>query len=437
VLAPAYHEIDWVKGVLVETDNTTVPPTITEMQCNECHNAAWVAPWDGVTKAPQLADLHVGFDKKIYASNGTRFADVIKAAITDASYDSTTRELSFKFSITKTDPAGVVSYGVANIVPQLMIGPYGWNTKDWAQGYFSQDVGGAKKTGVTLVTNGQTSGSWEIKVDLDGASASWKAYLDAGTLRRIEIGIRPWVVASTSWAVLPAANPAVALTGPEMALNSVTRTFDLGTAAFADAFYKPIVDVAKCNKCHDALATTFHEVTGEKNRGGSIVACRMCHTPRTAGGHLEMQSRSLDSYVHSIHSFQAFDIRNYNFADELSTFQYEHHTSATYPYFTTLACESCHNAGTYNPPSDTQSLPGVLSASMTVTGKVRAINGVPSVVTGPGSRACGGCHRAMFINEDNAAGLSNFDTHTKLHGYREPASTLDATIQKVGALNTP
>jgi hypothetical protein len=33
-------------------------------------------------------------------------------------------------------------------------------------------------------------------------------------------------------------------------------------------------------------------------------------------------------------------------------------------------------------------------------------------VTGPASRACGGCHRADLINADLAGDLASFDAHT-------------------------
>ncbi|MBW7882517.1 MAG: hypothetical protein H3C34_07760 [Caldilineaceae bacterium] len=63
------------------------------------------------------------------------------------------------------------------------------------------------------------------------------------------------------------------------------------------------------------------------------------------------------------------------------------------------------------------SLPGLLSASDPVTGWDRKIGEVPAYVTGPASRACGGCHRAVLINEDAVAELISFNQHTKQGGY--------------------
>ena len=61
---------------------------------------------------------------------------------------------------------------------------------------------------------------------------------------------------------------------------------------------------------------------------------------------------------------------------------------------------------------------------------------MPSYVTGPASRACGGCHRAELINEDNASELISFNQHTKQGGYlieagEKPVDTLNAVIEEM------
>ena len=202
--------------------------------------------------------------------------------------------------------------------------------------------------------------------------------------------------------------------GVQVALNAPSRTFDLRDNAFNDKFYKPIVKVADgCNKCHEALATTFHS----PDRGGNIVTCRLCHITKSGGSHLEMQSRSIDSYVHAIHSFQAFDIGDIDFADPVKALHYEHHIEVPYPKHGITDCESCHVSGTNNVPDQSKSLPGILSGSDELKGRVRSIGAVPSYVAGPASRSCGGCHRAVMIKEDEASELISFNQHTKLGGY--------------------
>ena len=48
---------------------------------------------------------------------------------------------------------------------------------------------------------------------------------------------------------------------------------------------------------------------------------------------------------------------------------------------------------------------------------MRNIGYVPSYVTGPSARACGGCHRADIIAEDSAGNLAAFNAHTGANGY--------------------
>jgi hypothetical protein len=130
-----------------------------------------------------------------------------------------------------------------------------------------------------------------------------------------------------------------------------------------------------------------------------------------------MQSRSIDSYVHAIHSFQDFDIGDVNFADPVEALHYDLHVEHVYPNFTIKNCESCHNEGMFEVPDQSKSLPGLLSGSDVVDTWDRNIGVVPAYITGPGSRACGSCHRADLIAEDEAGELVSLNQHTKQGGY--------------------
>jgi hypothetical protein len=82
-------------------------------------------------------------------------------------------------------------------------------------------------------------------------------------------------------------------------------------------------------------------------------------------------------------------------------------------------------------------MPGLLSASDVVSD--RAITDVPAYVTGPATRACGGCHRAELIKEDNAQGLALFNQHTAQYGYmleagEKPSDTLTSVFDQIMAL---
>jgi hypothetical protein len=162
----------------------------------------------------------------------------------------------------------------------------------------------------------------------------------------------------------------------------------------------------------------------------------MCHVPTSGGSHLEMQSRSIDSYAHAIHSFQAFDTQNIDFTDSLEAARYALHIEHNFPNFTIQNCQGCHvnGAATFNVPDQRESMGGLLSASRewNVT---RNIGTVPAYLTGPASRACGSCHRSDFINEDAAGELASFNGHVETNGYLiEDTSILYQAIDKIQSL---
>lgn len=389
--------------------------------CSDCHSA------DG--GAPLFSEIHNGYDKAIYTADGLKYSEAISVTVDSASFEG--NKLNIKFSATEPQDVGL---DVTTITPTVLVSLYGYDTKDFVIGAherLSDDNGdgtidnndqraleyvvGEEHPRFTTVSAGD--GSWEVSADL----STWADLIADGTVKRVEIG------------VLPALTNA---DGVQVALNAPSRTFDLGANAFADDFYSPIVKVTQgCNNCHDALATTFHT----PDRGGNVVVCRMCHITKSGASHLEVQSRSIDSYVHSIHSFQGFDVGDINFADPVQALHYEEHVTFPFPTHANTNCESCHVQGKYNVPDQSKSLPGILSATDVVTTTTRNISDVPSYVTGPASRACGGCHRAVLINEDKANDLVSFLQHTKQGGYlieagEDPISTLSTVTDEIMAL---
>ncbi len=376
--------------------------------CNTCHKAGGIAP--------EFKTIHTGYNKMIYADAvGTKYSAAITASIDSASL-SAANVLTINFSAAGS--AGGLN--AANIVPTVMVGLYGYNTKDFLVSPHGKTIDTARDlewavgtTNARFTTVSAANGSWVVTADL----SKWADKIATGAVKRAEIAIMP-TLKNTA--------------GVTVALNAPSRTYNLVTKAFDDTFYSPIVKVTTgCNNCHDALATTFHAA----DRGGNIVVCRMCHTTASGGSHLEMQSRSIDSYVHAIHSFQPFDVGRalssggVDFTDPVQALHYSHKIESDYPTFGITNCQSCHNAGTYNVPAQSKSMPGVLSkANDTLAngGLARNIGAVPSYVAGPASRACGSCHRTELINEDKAGELASFNQHTKGGGFLVEAT--DSTV---------
>jgi OmcA/MtrC family decaheme c-type cytochrome len=406
---------------------TILPPGIHDQldlettDCTSCHG-------EGKMAKP-FNQIHTGYNPVIYTSDGLKYSQAISVTIDSAAFDGSMLDIQFS----AVESQNIEGVDPTVITPTVMVGLYGWDTKDFIIGPHERLVDdngdGAidNKDKRTLeytvgdehprfTTVSAEGGKWEVTADL----SNWSDMVADGSVKRVEI------------AVMPALTNA---DGVELALNAPSRTFDLGANAFADDFYAPIVKtVDGCNDCHDALATTFHS----PDRGGNVVVCRMCHITKSGASHLEMESRSIDSYVHAIHSFQAFDIGDIDFADPVQAMEYQHHVEFPYPKHGVSDCDSCHLEGTNNVPNQMKSLPGLLSASDTVTGWDRNIVDVPAYVTGPASRACGGCHRAVAIKEDNAVELLTFNQHIRQGGYlieagEDPLGTLMKTIDDMRA----
>jgi len=368
--------------------------------CTVCHKPAA----DGGV-APVFASFHTGYDPRISDPTGQRYADLYTASIDQVTLSGNLLTINFSSS----DPA---------MLPEVLVSFYGWDSKHFIVAAHTRDGSTACATrgcrmefepGDTnaLFTEDAASvpGNWMVTLDM--AAYVPTAVLPDDIPTMIANGdIKMAEITVTS---------ELTLGGVDLGLNAVTQSFNLGTSVMVNDYFKganATVDIDKCNACHDQLAVwTPHSGSG---RGGDIVACKNCHVTTSPGSHLEMASRSIESYVHAIHTFQPFDLGSVDTADPVEVKRTEMHMEHTFPNFTITNCEGCHVAGTYNIPDQSKSMPGVLSASDSIAD--RNIGTVPEAVTGPASRACGGCHRAELINEDQAGYLASFNAHTEAGG---------------------
>jgi OmcA/MtrC family decaheme c-type cytochrome len=391
--------------------------------CNLCHSAAGFAP--------VFSAIHTGYDKVIYGNaTGTKYSTAITVTIDNASFVDNTNTLTFGFHAT----GSLGGASSANIVPTILVGLYGYDTKDYLFGphessgspsrrllEFSTATPAPSNNSPRITVTGG-AGTWNVTANL----SDWNGWIDNGSVKRVEVAVMPSLKNADNVVV---------------ALNAPSRTFNLVTKAFEPAFFgNSIVRVqggavsgvvSGCNNCHEALATTFHS----PDRGGNVVVCRLCHITKAAGSHLELQSRSIDSYTHAIHRFQDFDTGSIDFTDPVEAMEYEHHVESNFPTFGVEDCRACHNAGKFNVPNQGLSLPGVLSD--TDFGTVRNIGTIPGFATGPATRACGACHRAEAIIANAGAGdaikLANINSHMAGFGYmiESPPATIMDVIVKV------
>ncbi|MEE8307109.1 MAG: hypothetical protein V3R81_07575, partial [Gammaproteobacteria bacterium] len=382
--------------------------------CQGCHGA-------GVS--PPFNELHSGYDKRISNAAGVKYRDLYTASIDSVSIAD---PINFPYLLT-------IEYSTNDVAisPPLLVSFYGWDSKHFIIPSHTRD-------GTTLC-NGRgcrmeyTPGDTNPLFTEDAASVpgDWKVTLDMAAFQSIETDDIPTMIAAGKIKKAEITiTPRLTLDGVPLGLNAVTHTFDLGAGMMVNDYFKganATVDTNKCNVCHNQLAVTWHSGRG---RGGDIVACKNCHNPTYTGSHVEMASRSIENYVHAIHSFQDFDPGD-TFAvfDPVLAKRYDQHVKHVFPNFTIKNCEACHLNGTYNVPDQFKSLPGALSKSDELATWYKIVDGlavedpagrnigsVPEVVTGPASRACGGCHRAHSIKTDAAGDLAAFNAHTQAGG---------------------
>jgi len=410
-------------GVLASHETGGV---ITSLACTVCHTGT------GAGGAKAFNEIHTGYNPLIYdAATATKYADAITVSIDSVTVTGSNIDIAFS----ATGSAG--AYDFADIVPTVQIALYGYGTKDFIASNHDR-IGSDRAGEFTLDGTGTspyfsnevddpTNGSWSVTYTLP---TEWAAMVAAGTVSQAEVAVLPGLDHASITTVDHSGNPVPA----QLGLNAVSETIDLtadsATPEIADYFSgaNALVSVdgsgtstKGCNSCHDQLATTFHS----GDRGGNITVCRMCHVVMSGGSHLAGQSRSIDSYVHAIHRFQAFDVDEVDFTDPVEVAHYEEHINFLFPDFATINCLACHNQSrtvdsgnraAFDIPSQDKSMPGLLSKVDEVPGGPSIT--APEVVTGPAARACGGCHRAEFINADDASGFAAFNQHTKSFGYR-------------------
>jgi hypothetical protein len=407
--APALAEL-WAE---VDADGPALFHNATA-DCGTCHKTGGV----GST----FAEYHSGYDPQIYDATGQRYTEL-------PAYDSAIT------SVTKSGDKVTVKFSSpAGSAPMLAVGFYGYDTKDLLVSPHSADATQRcwssrtnKASGCTMeytvgmnagehpnplfVETATGAGAWEVELDLASyvqpastGLASIPELISSGKVRRMEVSVYP----------------SVKVGSVAVATKGASKTFEVtptGATEIAGGWYKDAIALdAKCNDCHDALGTTFH---GPNYGANGVAGCRNCHTTTSGGSHLEMQSRSIDSYVHAIHKFQAFDTSGIDFSDPVEAARYDLHVEHIFPVFTTLACQACHvnDPSKYNVPDQSKSMPGMQSAAYTLQGRDRSIGAVPAYVNGPAARACGGCHRAAAINEDAAGELAAINAHFSQNGY--------------------
>jgi len=399
--------------------NSTVPTLHSvDMTCTLCHGT------DGFSS---FSDMHSGYDDHIYDSSGNQYAYIDTVVISSVTMNGDLMTIEF-------------SSGSPDLVPEVLVSFYGGDTKNFIVGSHERDANaaacpGSHGDGCQMEYVPESAGGDPNPLFTEEAGSgypNWVVTLDLAAFQAVKTDPIPTMIADGRIKMAEISiTPELVVDGVDVVLRAATETFDLSTTTIVDEYFQgdnATVDVDKCNNCHVLLASTFHDASG---RGGDeIVVCKNCHTTTFPGSHIELASRGIDSYVHAIHTFQPFDeddVYNYNkfgadndpdfdngTVDPVFVARNEQHKKHIFPNFTALSCEGCHMDGTYNAADQSKSMFGVQQSTWAIAD--RNIGTIPESVTGPSSRACGGCHRADMVIRDAAGELASFDAHTDAFG---------------------
>jgi hypothetical protein len=200
--------------------HSSVDLTDPTQNCNGCHNGAPL----GI--APVFSEIHTGYNATIYADTaGAKYSDTIIATVDAADFDPATNILTIDASATGT-AGGLDS---VDIIPTVMVGLYGWDTKDFIVGAHERPfddngdgvINRSDERALELElgdTNHRVTGavvapgSWQFTADL----SAWTDRLADGSVKRAEVAIMPLLADAA---------------GNEFALNAVSKTFDLAANA--------------------------------------------------------------------------------------------------------------------------------------------------------------------------------------------------------------
>ncbi|HET7202684.1 MAG TPA: OmcA/MtrC family decaheme c-type cytochrome [Steroidobacteraceae bacterium] len=171
--------------------------------------------------------------------------------------------------------------------------------------------------------------------------------------------------------------------------------------------YRPIVELAKCNDCHEQLALHGN------NRVDNVELCATCHNPnatdvsrRVAGSECvtdlgtDDQAIDLKFMVHAIHAGVSMGGAGYT----VCGFGNTAHDFSTVKYPGMLEnCEGCHLPGTYYPPDSTTAIATTIDA-----GADRSTPADDVAIT-PASAACSSCHTSDTARQHMQLNGGSFD----------------------------
>ena len=151
--------------------------------------------------ASSFSKIHSGYDKAIYTADGIKYSEAISVTIDSATLKD--NKLNIKFKAAQKPEVKNVDV-TKNMTPTVLVGLYGWDTKDFVIGGHERTVDTNKdgkidrsdlailetevgKDHPNIKTISAKDGAWEVEADL----TEWADLIKDGTVKRLEIGVLP------------------------------------------------------------------------------------------------------------------------------------------------------------------------------------------------------------------------------------------------------
>ena len=103
-------------------DHERVDLTNPDEECNGCHEVG--------DDAPGFIEIHSGYNEMIFTTDGLRYSDAITVTVDSAAFDGSKLNIAFSVQQAPDRPTSKC----AAITPTVMVGLYGWDTKDFVVG---------------------------------------------------------------------------------------------------------------------------------------------------------------------------------------------------------------------------------------------------------------------------------------------------------------
>jgi OmcA/MtrC family decaheme c-type cytochrome len=372
---------------------------LDNQNCSFCHPPSGVVPPPGQLPLPVQA-VHMGAARRAEAA--TYRGGTNGFSIDNLSYNPSGRQLTVDFSVRKSG------------VPMMLETAPEWNAGGGAS-RFAIDIG----WNTTDYTNEDSGSSPGLPAGVNALDVGGAVTALGGGLYRTVVAL-PSSATSGSVTVGLEGHPAADLDGDgtlsdRIAVKNAFASFDVVQRRSTTLARRDVVDMNKCNACHDAAGAGL-SLHGN-NRTGEDQVCVLCHNANatdinrrpappamTADGKLE-ETIDFKRMIHRIHTgAESQDgLVVYGFGGSVNDFSHVEFIGNR------ANCETCHMPGTYSTEDALNGLPTTID-----TGADRADPDDDLNISRTAS-ACGGCH------DDTVA-----TDHMKLNGASFAA--LDADI---------